>query len=220
MSVITVGSAIDQFERKVLDEGNEDWTEAENVTLFNNTIRTMINLVPKLHSKTESVLLAPGVLQFLPAKGIELVDMPLNMGEDGTIPGAPPRETTLKIFHDVWPRWAYDPEDTVIEHYMKDDNEERRFYVYPPVHSTTPVYVLIQMSTLPDPIVYDVSNDWKLITIPVEDQYIDAIHNGMLYMFYDDDSDNPGNTPRSQMYYQRFQTALQIETVKPRQRQS
>jgi len=220
MSVITVGSAIDQFERKILDEGNEDWTEAENVTLFNNVIRTMINLVPKLHSKTEAVLLAPGVLQFLPAKGMELVDIPLNMGETGQTPGSPPRETTLKIFNDVYPQWAQAPEDTEIEHYMKDDNEERRFYVYPPVHSTTPVYVLIQMSTLPDPVVYDVSNDWKLLTIPVEDQYIDAIHNGMLYMFYDDDSDNPGNTPRSQMYYQRFQTALQIETVKPRQRQS
>ena len=220
MGTITVGSVIDQFERKILDEGNEDWTEAENVQLFNNVIRTMILLVPKIHSKTEAQLLAPGVLQFLPAEGIELVDIPLNMGEDGQTPGPPPRETTLKIFNDVWPSWAYDPESTIVEHYMKDDNEERRYYVYPPVHSTTPVYVLVQMSTLPTPVTYDPANDWKLLTIPIEDQYIDAIHNGMLYMFYDDDSDNPGNTPRSQIYYQRFQTALQIETVKPRQRQS
>jgi hypothetical protein len=133
MGTISVGSVIDQFERKILDEGNEDWTEAENVLLFNNVIRTMILLVPKIHSKTEPQLLAPGVLQFLPANGIELVDIPLNMGSDGQTPGAPLRESTLKIFNDVWPSWAYDPEATVIEHYMKDDNEERRYYVYPPV---------------------------------------------------------------------------------------
>jgi hypothetical protein len=220
MGTITVGSVIDQFERKILDESNDDTTEEENISFFNNTIRTMINLVPKIHSVTEGTLLAPGVLQFLPAKGFELVDIPLNMGSDGSTPGAPLRESTLKIFNEVWPQWATDPQAIVIEHFMKDDNEERRFYVYPPVHTQEPVYVLIQMSTLPTPVTYDVSNDWKLLNIPVEDQYIDAIINGMLYMFYDDDSDNPGNTPRSQIFYGRFQQALQLETMKPRQRQS
>ena len=220
MGTITVGSVIDQFERKILDESNEDLTEDENITIFNNCIRTIILLVPRIHSKTEPQLLAPGVLQFLPAKGIELVDIPMNMGSDGQTPGIPLRETTLKIFNDVWPQWTTDPVATVIEHFMKDDNEERRYYVYPPVHPQDQVYVLMQMSTLPTPITYDVSNDWKLLTIPLEDQYIDAILNGMLYMFYDDDSDNPGNTPRSQLYYQRFATALQLETARPRQRQS
>ena len=220
MGTISVGSVIDQFERKILDEANEDTTEEENILLFNNTIRTMILLVPRIHSITEATLLAPGILQFLPAKGIELVDIPLNMGSDGNTPGTPLRETTLKIFNDVWPSWPYDAPSEVIEHFMKDDNEERRYYVYPPVHPDNPVYVLIQMSTLPAPVTYDVDGDWRLLTIPVEDQYIDAIHNGMLYMFYDDDSDNPGNTPRSQIYYQRFQTALQLETGRPRQRQS
>lgn len=220
MGTISVGSVIDQFERKILDEENEDFSESENITLFNNTIRTMILLVPRVHSRTEAMQLAPGILQFLPAKGIELVDMPLNMGEDGNTPGRPTRETTLKIFNDVWPDWSTDPVDTVVQHYMKDDNEERRFYVYPPVHPDTPVFVLVQMSTLPTPVTWDAAGDWRLLTIPVEDQYIDAIHNGMLYMFYDDDTDNPGNTPRSQMYYQRFQTALQLEQGRPRQRQS
>lgn len=220
MGTISVGSVIDQFERKILDEDNEDFSEDDNIGVFNNVIRTMILYVPRLHSKTLATLLAPGVLQFLPASGIELVDIPLNMGDDGATPGIPPRETTLKIFNDVYPQWASDPEAAVVEHYMKDDNEERRYYVYPPVHSSTQVYVLIQMSTLPTPITYDVSGDWKLLTIPVEDQYIDAIHNGMLYQFYDDDSDNPGNTPRSQTYYQRFLQGLQLESMRPRQKQT
>lgn len=220
MGTITVGSVIDQFERKVLDESNDDLSEDENITIFNNCIRTIILLVPRLHSDTEAQLLAPGVLQYLPAKAIELVDIPLNMGSDGQVAGNPLRETTLKIFNDVYPQWASDPEATVIEHFMKDDNDRKRYYVYPPVHSQDQVYVLIQMSTLPTPITYDVSGDWKLLTIPLEDQYIDAIHNGMLYMFYDDDSDNPGNTPRSQVFYQRFAVALQLDTGRPRQRQT
>lgn len=220
MGTISVGSVIDQFERKILDESNDDTTEAENIGIFNNTIRTMILYVPKIHSKTGAVLLAPGVLQFLPAQGIELVDAIMNMGDDGATPGIPLRESTLKIFNDLWPQWTTDPEATVIEHFMKDDNEERRYYVYPQVHSTTQVYILIQMSTLPDPVVYDVSGDWKLLTIPVEDLYIDAIFNGMLYQFYDDDTDNPGNTPRSQNFYQRFLQGLQLESLKPKQEQS
>lgn len=220
MGTISIGSVIDQFEKRILDESNDDQSEDDNIVLFNNAIRTMILYVPRLHSKTLATALAPGILQFLPASGIELVDIPLNMGADGAIPGIPLRETTLKIFSDVYPQWASDPEATVIEHFMKDDNDERRFYVYPPVHSSTQVYVLMQMSTLPTPITPDVSGDWKLLTIPVEDQYIDAILNGMLYQFYDDDSDNPGNTPRSQTYYQRFLQGLQLESTRPRQKQT
>ena len=220
MGTITIGSVIDQFERKVLDESNEDFSEAENVTLFNNTIRTMINLVPKIHNITESKQLAPGILQVLPAAGVELVDILLNMGEDGDTPGLPVRETTLKIMSDLWPRWAQDPESDIVEHFMKDDNDNRRYYAYPAIDSQKPVFVLIQMSTMPAPIVWDANGDWKLLTIPVEDRYIDAIGNGMLYLFYDDDSDNPGNTPRSQLYYGRFQQALQLRQAQPRQSQS
>jgi hypothetical protein len=220
MGTISVGSVIDQFEKKILDESNEDNSEDDNISLFNNCIRTIILLVPRLHSDTEATLLAPGSFQYLPAKGIEVVDIPLNMGSDGATPGLPLRETTLKIFNDVYPQWATTPEATVIEHYMKDDNDRKRYYVYPPVHSTTQVYILIQMSTLPTPVIFDSSGDWKLLTIPLEDQYIDAIINGMLYMFYDDDSDNPGNTPRSQIFYQRFAVALQLDTGRPRQRQT
>ena len=180
----------------------------------------MINLAPKVHSETESVRMAAGVLQFLPAKGFELVDIPFNMGADGNAPGVMVRETTLKIMADLYPQWNTDPVAAAIEHFMKDDNDERRFYVYPPVTDQTQVWVLVQMSTLPTPVVWDVDGDWRLLTIPVEDQYINAIHNGMLYLYFDDDSDNPGNTPRSQNFYQRFMTALQIETTKPKQRQS
>lgn len=220
MGSISVGSVIDEFERKILDESNDDTDEAENIGIFNNCIRTMINLAPKIHSETESVRMAAGVLQFLPAKGFELVDIPFNMGADGNVPGVMVRETTLKIMADLYPQWNTDPVSAEIEHFMKDDNEERRFYVYPPVTDQTQVWVLVQMSTLPTPVVYDVDGDWRLLTIPVEDQYINAIHNGMLYLYFDDDSDNPGNTPRSQNFYQRFMTALQIETTKPKQRQS
>lgn len=220
MGSITVGSVINEFERKILDETNEDTDEQENISIFNNCIRTMINLAPKVHQETEAVRLAPGLLQFLPAKAFELVDIPMNMGATGTAPGVLVRETTLKIMSDLYPQWTTDTPADYIEHFMKDDNDERRFYCWPPVTDQVQVWVLVQMSTLPTPVVYDVDGDWRLLTIPVEDQYIDAIYNGMLYMYYDDDSDNPGNTPRSGQFYQRFMTALQIETTKPRQRQS
>jgi len=220
MGTIAVGQVINQFKRKILDESNDDLTDAENVGIFNNVIRTMINLVPKIHSETKAVKLAPGILQFLPAGGIELVDIPINMGEESNTPGPPLRRTTLKIFNDLYAQWPTDPPAAVVEHFMEDDNEDRRFYTYPPVTSEKDVYVLIQMSTLPAPVVYDANGDWQLLSIPVEDQYIDAIFNGMLYQFYDDDSDIPGNTPRSQVYYGRFLQGLQLEAQKPRQRQS
>jgi len=220
MGSITVGSVINEFERKILDETNDDTDEAENIGIFNNCIRTMINLAPKIHSETEATRLAAGILQFLPAKGFELIDIPMNMGPEGITPGNLVRETTLKIMSDVYPQWTTDTPAEFIEHFMKDDVEERRFYTWPPVTDQVQVWVLIQMSTLPGPVVYDVDGDWRLLTIPVEDQYIDAIYNGMQYMYFDDDSDNPGNTPRSANFYQRFMTALQIETTKPRQRQS
>ena len=220
MGSITVGSVINEFERKILDETNDDTDEAENIGIFNNCIRTMINLAPRIHSETEPYRLAAGVLQFLPAKGIELIDISMNMGSDGSTPGTLVRETTLKIMSDLYPQWTTDTPAEFIEHFMKDDVEERRFYSWPPVTDQVQVHVLVQMSTLPTPVVYDVDGDWRLLTIPVEDQYIDAIFNGMQYMYFDDDSDNPGNTPRSANFYQRFMTALQIETTKPRSRQS
>jgi len=220
MGSITIGSVINEFERKILDETNDDTDEAENIGIFNNCIRTMINLASKIHTETEATRLAAGILQFLPAKGFQLVDIPMNMGSAGQTPGTLIRETTLKIMSDLYPQWTTDTPADAIEHFMKDDNDERRFYAWPPVTDQVQVWVLIQMSTLPTPVVYDVGGDWRLLTIPIEDQYIDAIYNGMLYMYYDDDSDNPGNTPRSQSFYQRFMQGLQIETTKPRLRQS
>ena len=202
MPTTTVGFCVNMAERKILDESNDDYSEQNLVDLYNLAIKEIVNLVPSASSETRTWKLSATTKQMIPADGVNLVDVIMNMGANGQVPGAAIRETTLKIMKTLLPGWEADSPSAVTEHYLRIPESKTAFFVYPKSDGTN--WIMADVTVLPAPVLWDAGDVWKIAVIGIDDTYSHAIINGMVYIAYDDDSDMPGNTPRSQIYYTRF----------------
>ena len=208
MATTTVGFCIDLAERKILDESNDEYSEQNLLDLYHLAIKEIINLVPSSHTDQLIWKLAASTRQVIPAQGVELVDLIINMGANSATPGAPIRETTLDVMKSLYPAWEASPAADVCEHFMRLPEEKKEFMIWP--KSTGNNAVLGSVTTVPPAVIWDAQGDWRVSVIPVDDTFSHAIINGMVYIAYDDDSDKPGNTPRSQIFYTRFLQDLGI----------
>ena len=138
--------------------------------------------------------------------------MTLNMGTDGQTPGPAIRETTLDVMRTLLPGWEADDAADTIEHWFRLPESKTEFMIYP--RSTGNNYLMARITTMPAQVMWDGDGDWKLAVIPIDDTFSHAIINGMVYIAYDDDSDTPGNTPRSQVFYNRFLQDLGLRQQK------
>jgi hypothetical protein len=136
----------------------------------------------------------------------------MNMGADGQTPGPAIRETTLVVMKALVPGWEAVAATAEAEHFMRIPEDKRNFFIYP--KSTGAQYINGSITTVPAKVIWDANGDWRVSVIPFDDTYSHAIINGMVYIAYDDDSDTPGNTPRSQVYYARFLQDLGIREQK------
>lgn len=212
MPTTTVGHCIDLAERKILDESNDEYSEQNLLDLYHLAISEIINLVPRSHTESKSWKLAPGTRQIAPADAAEVVDIVMNMGSDGATPGGTIRETTLDVMKALLPGFEADTPTDLAEHWLKLPESKVQILIYPP--STGNNWVLGRVTTIPAKTIWDSGGNWKLNIIPLDDTFSTAIINGMVYMAYDDDSDIPGNTPRSQVYYGRFLQDLGLRQQK------
>jgi len=212
MTTTTVGLCIDMAERKILDESNDEYSEQDLLDLYHLAVKEIINLVPRAHTESKNWKVAPLTRQVTPPDGVEIVDVIMNMGSDGAVPGGSIRETTLDVMRALIPGWEATTATDEAENWFKLPESKTEFMIYPP--STGDNYILARVTTLPAQVLWDSNDDFKLAIIPIDDTFATAIINGMVYMAYDDDSDNPGNTPRSQIYYGRFLQDLGLRAQK------
>ena len=124
------------------------------------------------------------------------------MGTDGATDGASISEVQLHTMNEFFPGWHTETQAATVEHYSKTDLRPTEFYVYPP--NTGTGYVLMEYAATPATTTYDVSGDWQNETIPVSDEYSNALINGILTLANNEDSDLPGNIERSQLHDQRY----------------
>lgn len=204
----TVGSILNQVRRKILDEDGGDFTDAELVQLYNNSNRKIVSIRPQAYTRIEPVQLAAGNKQQIPSDGLAAIAVIRNMGTDGATPGRVVRATDGPTMTAMVPTWATDTATAAVEDWWPVLDYPEQFYIYPPNDGTG--YVEMEMSKAPPQTVYDEAGLWESEFSPFNDNYLDAQVNGMLFMCYDDDTDIPGNTPRSQLYYGRFLQALGV----------
>ena len=212
MSTLTVGYIVGVVEKKALDEANDDFTQAELIGLYNLALRFIVSLVPRAYTITTSELLASGTLQSIPTTGLALSGIIRNMGTNGETPGAATREADLDAMNKLVPSWSTETAAEEIDNFMRIPGMDASFMVSPPSDGTG--YVQLVYSAMPPTTTYDDAGVWEDDKIPVSDEFIPALPDAMLYNAYDDDTDTPGNLPRSQMYYQR---AIQILGIKDTQ---
>ena len=203
-STFTVGSVLSIVKKRILDEGNVDFSEAELLTLYNVTNREIVKLVPRAYTKINTMQMVAGNKQKIPSPGMVILEVIRNMGTDGVTAGRAVRETSMEVMKKYWPTFSTDAAlaDSSIWDWWPVPNEPESFYVHP--KSDGSGYIELEYSEPPADVVYDAGGVYLTNTISLADLYLTAIMDGIMYQAYDDDTDVPGNTPLSGKYYARF----------------
>jgi hypothetical protein len=154
------------------------------IKYLNAAVRTLILVRPDAGAVTESVQLVAGPKQTLPAVALRLLDITRNMGTDGSTAGkiiTPSDRKHIDYSNLLWPAGTA---GTAVENYSYDNNVPRVFYVTPPVHAVTNVYVEMSTSQLPTAMSATSSDDG------IEDIFFEPILQFILYKAYiaDDES--------------------------------
>ena len=210
MSTLTVGWIIDVVEKKIIDEGNADFSESELVGLYNLSLRLIVSLVPRAYALTQSVLLTAGTFQSIPSNGIKLLDITRNTGAAGTSNGSNVTPVDPVSMRQMVPSWSNETAAAEIQHFMRIPDMDASFHVYPPSDGTG--YVEMVFSACPPTVVYDSGDVWKSSRIPLSDEFVPAIPDAIMFHAYDDDTDIPGNAQRSQLHYQRVLSLLGLKS--------
>jgi len=186
------------------DTAYERVTVLNWIKYLNASIRALILVRPDAGATTANVLLSAGVLQTIPTTALRLLDITRNMGVAGTTPGkiiTPADRKHIDYANMLWPAASG---DTEIDNYSYDKENPRIFYVTPPAHLTTAVYVEMQVSQLPTTVTAAIDDPG------VNDVFFEPIIQYMLYKAFSAD-DEGVEFEKAVTYMQNFFNLLQVE---------
>lgn len=175
------------------------------IRYLNASIRALVLVRPDAGAVTEPIQLVAGIKQTIPSNALRLLDISRNMGVDGVTAGqivTPTSRKHLDFANILWPAGSG---DTYIENYSYDRNTPSIFYVTPPVHATTAVYVEMSTSQLPTTIT--ATGD----TVGVNDIFFEPLVQYMLYKAYSTD-DEGTEKETAEGHFEKFLQLLGIES--------
>jgi hypothetical protein len=179
-------------------------TELTWIKHLNASIRALILVRPDAGAQTDNLELVAGVLQTLPATALRMLDITRNMGTDGRTAGkiiTPADRKHLDYSNLLWPAATG---DTEIDNFSYDKENPRIFYVTPPVHATTSVFVEIQVSQLPTAVAASGDDPG------INDVFFEPLIQYMLYKAFSTD-DEGVEFQKAIQYMQNFFNLLQVE---------
>ena len=205
---ITGANLLLRIEDSLQDTTNVRWSEAELLRYINDAQREIVNLRPEASADHANVQLSTGTEQTIPDVGLRLIKVVRNMSAAG---GSATGKRTIRIvdreiLDTLEPDW-HDPavtgeaaHTTSVKHYVFDEDDPRKYYVYPGVAGNA--YVEIVFSRTPT----DLAN--TSATLYIDDIYANAVIDFALYRAYLKDAEFAGNQQRAGMHYQLFTSSL------------
>lgn len=204
---VTVQSVIDRVQATLQDTTGVRWPVVSELVLWvNDAQREIALLKPDASAKNETITLATGTKQTIPANGNRLLRVVRNMS--AATNGTGKRSVRLvsrEILDAQTPNW-HDPTVTgdaahtsIVKHYIYDEQNPRNFYVYPGVSGNS--YLEIIYSANPTAVTQSDNLD-------VPDIYANSVMNYVLYMAYMKDAEYAGNSQRAANHYQLFTTTV------------
>lgn len=213
MADVTVGHLVDQAEKVLIDEGNDDFTQSELITWYNFGQRDIVSKKPDAYTVIDSTLLISGIRQVLPSGSIDFVDVVRNMGTDGETPGTTVLVVPWISLKSYLPSLSSATATTEIRNAAPDPIRKDVWYCYPPSDGTG--YVEVEFSKAPAQITYDANGDWQSNLVAVENDYVNALLNYILWRSWSKDTDIPGNLQRSQIYWDRYYQDVGVAPTAP-----
>ncbi len=190
---------INDIAEELSDTNFITWTSAELLTYLNSATRRVCLLRPDASSSVESIQLVPGTKQTIPTTSRRLLDIVRNLGADGATVGKAITTIETRDMDLYDPNWHKKTAKTYVDHYMYDEETPDVFFVTPPVHAITNVY--IEMKLANNPLVL---TDSATENIPVNDIYRPAIEHWMLYKAYDKETDSENSVAEAKFHFQAF----------------
>lgn len=158
------------------------WTQSELLKWLNAGQRFIAKKRPEESTKKDSVQLATGTLQTVPADCEVLFDIPWNMGTNGTTVGRIIRETELSHLDAVLPNWRTSTASATVKHFIRIPNKPRDYYVYPPQPSSNRGYVEILYGIKPvDATINGVDSQVADSVISLDDRFGEALYHYILH---------------------------------------
>lgn len=196
----TVTSILTNVSSLLQDTTNVRWTLAQLTVWLNDGQREIAVLKPNAYIKNSTVQLAAGTKQVVPSDGIYLIDIPRYLGTDGSTPSYAIKSISREILDNQVPDWhATKYANARPKHFIYDELDPKRFYVYPPQPSSGFGYVDVIYGAIPP----DAATN---ITLP--DEYSPALVNYILYRAWTQDSEWANNQALAANYYDKFMTLL------------
>lgn len=197
----------------LFDTSGTRWADAELLRYLSHGQVVIVGLRPDAYALTETIRLAGGTLQSIPAAGTRLLRVVRNRAAVAAdaAPGRAVRITSREALDTEDPNWHTRRPSARIEHYMVDPYTPRQFYVYPaalgavgavPAGGQPASHIEIVYSANPAPVTT------VGVTLPLGDQFLTPLVEFILYRAFAKDSSAAGNMQRAQMHLQAFAQAL------------
>lgn len=200
MGTILTASVIDKVQTVLFDKTGVRWDGTQILGYLNEGQRVIPNFKPNCYVKNTAQKLSAGTKQTLPDDAIQLIDVPRNMGTDGTTPGWAVRITSRERLDAMTPGWHCGTADAEVRHYMYSPLDPKHFYVYPPQPAANQGYVdLIYGAIPPDATING--------TIQVDDIYEAPLVDYCLYRSFQMDTEY-ADSNRANTHFQAFIAAL------------
>jgi len=206
MASITVKKLIDTVIDILQDLDYDQWSLDQLITNYNLATKEIISMNDSANAVEESIKLASGSKQSMPAYAFKALDIICNMGTDGETEGDTISQADLMSIKAFDRSWRTADADNVIINWISDPNDKKTFYVYPPSDGTT--YVLARFPKIPDDIVYDDEGDWENALVGIIDDFVLTLQEKIIELSYKKDSDIPGNKVREDDANKEFMSGL------------
>lgn len=188
---------IEQVTDILQDKTNIRWPVPELLRALNDGQRAIVLKRPDAAAMNQPVQLVSGSRQTLPEDGLRLLDVTRNMGANGALPGRAVRIVQREVLDASIPNW-HSEFGTVVKHYMLDNRDPKRFYVYPGVQAGAPVWVELIYSTNPTN-VQSLTDD-----VALDDIYAPALVNYVVFRAYSKDAEYTADGGAAQAHYAAF----------------
>lgn len=200
MAIITSNEILMRVNKLLNDPGYTRWTKDELLNYLNDAQRAIVLRRPDSYTvDIDDFACVKGVKQALPADALKLIDIPRNaMGK--AIRGPYNRQ----VLDDNYDEWYAGNTAQKVELYIYDERNPKTFYVYPGV--VAGVELTLVYSKAP-PAIGVAENDSGEV-IALDDVYVNAIIEWILYRSYMKDAEYAANPNKSQMHMNAFKSQL------------
>lgn len=193
MGAITAQTIINRARVILQDPDKVRWTDDELLGWLNDAQREICVYKPDAYVVSENLALATGTKQAIPAGGVTLITVIKN-GQGSAV-----RLIDKRILDEQIPAWHSQAATQAISNFMFDPRDQKRFYVYPPAANGAAVEIVYAKS--PTDVLVNAA-------ILVDDVYVNAIIDFILYRAYSKDVDYAADDNRAAAHYQKFITSM------------